>query len=324
MSNASRGFDELFFCNDPLAKGSLIPSSEEYERVKRGRLAELLEDWVRENIDKPLFVFIHTIEPHNPYETPLARRVDSRPASAETLALIRGEFSEPRPYPVLENPSEATLGTLRNLYRDAVRAAADYFAEIETQLAGSGLLDPGSLLILTADHGERLYEHGTWIHGPPDVYEEVLRVPLMLRGPGVPAGTFTEPVQLLDLYPTIVDWLGDPPVPSQPGASLLRVTGGEAATGAAARAIYADGTGPLQYACIWGHIKVIVNGLDTEVYDLENDRFETRNLAGDRKYDKYISCAKAFRGRFKRNAEESTRRVGAEEMERLRSLGYLK
>ncbi len=324
MSNASRGFDEVFFCNDPLAKGSLIPSPEEYESVKRGRLAALLENWVRENIDKPLFVFIHTIEPHNPYETPLTGRVDSRAAPVETLALIRRDFSEPRPYPVLENPDAATLGTLKSLYRDAVRAAADYFADTEALLVRNGLLDPSSLFILTADHGERLYEHRTWIHGPPDVYEEVLRVPLMLRGPGVPAGVFTEPAQLLDIYPTIVDWLGDPPEPSQPGTSLLKVISGEETSGDGwHRVIYVDGTGPLQYACIWGDVKVIIAGTGVEVYDLKNDRLETRNLAGDKKYQKYIAGAKAFRDRFPRNAGKATRRVRAEERERLRSLGYL-
>lgn len=77
-----------------------------------------------------------------------------------------------------------------------------------TFLQGLNLLD-NTLIILTADHGDMFGEHGKWTHGNC-LYEEVLRVPLLMRYLGViPSGTVVnQPVQSMDLTPTILDWLG--------------------------------------------------------------------------------------------------------------------
>ena len=64
-------------------------------------------------------------------------------------------------------------------------------------------------MLVTSDHGESLGEHGKWTHGS-SLYEEVLRVPLLMRYSGViPAGVVVEsPAQNFDLTPTILDWAG--------------------------------------------------------------------------------------------------------------------
>ena len=81
------------------------------------------------------------------------------------------------------------------------------------------LLDDGFLLF-TSDHGEAFLEHGE-LHHAGRVFEEQLRVPLLLRGPGIPAGTRAEPVSLVDVTPTLADLAGLPPAAHWQGRSLL-------------------------------------------------------------------------------------------------------
>ncbi len=66
-----------------------------------------------------------------------------------------------------------------------------------------GLWDD-TLIIVTADHGEALFEHGRWEHGA-SVLEEVARVPLIVRGPGIKPGRSEIPASLVDLVPTILE-----------------------------------------------------------------------------------------------------------------------
>ena len=111
--------------------------------------------------------------------------------------------------------------------RDLERVVALYDAEIADTDAKLGqvldLLDElglggRALVVVTADHGEAFFEHGEKGH-QKDLHAEALRIPLLLRGPGVPAGLrLPGPAQLTDVAPTLLDLLGLPPGPGGPGA----------------------------------------------------------------------------------------------------------
>jgi arylsulfatase A-like enzyme len=81
-------------------------------------------------------------------------------------------------------------------------------------------LDSSTLLLVTSDHGEEFLDHGSWEH-QKTLYEEVVRVPLMVRVPGVSARRETAQVSILDLAPTVLDWVGAARPPSLQGRSLL-------------------------------------------------------------------------------------------------------
>ena len=86
-------------------------------------------------------------------------------------------------------------------------------------------LDSDTLVIYASDHGEQARAHGAW--GKISMYEDSLRVPLLIRGPGVAAGRVCRhPVSLLDLYPTIGEAMGLRPPDFARGASLLDLAGG--------------------------------------------------------------------------------------------------
>jgi arylsulfatase A-like enzyme len=76
-------------------------------------------------------------------------------------------------------------------------------------------------MVVTSDHGEEFLDHGSWEH-QKTLYEEVIRVPLIVSGPGVTPRREARPVSLLDIAPTILDFLSVDPAPSMKGLSLLR------------------------------------------------------------------------------------------------------
>lgn len=138
-----------------------------------------------------------------------------------------------------------------------------------------------TVVIVSADHGEAFGEHGMRYHAR-SVYEELLRVPLMLRVPGVAARVVDVPVTLLDLGPTLLDLFGRATLAQFMGESLLPLAAGGAEK--PTRPIAADAGRRIQALYTPDHKKVIfdLQRRTTEVYDLAHDPEETKNLADDR------------------------------------------
>ena len=84
---------------------------------------------------------------------------------------------------------------------------------------------PNTLIIITSDHGEEFFEHGGYLHART-LYNELLRVPLVLVGPAIPSGgSVTRLTDHADLFSTVLDYIGLPPLPTQ-GESILREPAG--------------------------------------------------------------------------------------------------
>jgi len=109
-----------------------------------------------------------------------------------------------------------------------VRYADDQLAAFLEDLEALGVGDR-TLVIVTADHGEAFGEHGYFEH-TRDSHDETTRVPLVMRLPGaIPAGRrIAEPVSLADIVPTVLDLVGQPPLPATDGMSLLPLMSGAA------------------------------------------------------------------------------------------------
>ena len=145
------------------------------ERPAR-RTADRFLEWFggwKADRSKPFFAWVHFFDPHQPLEAALEDRVGAAsPYDAEVTAADR-----------------ATGRVI-----DALRAA--------------GVLDD-TIVIVTADHGESLGEHGEATHAI-FVYDATVRVPLIVRHPAtLPAGrVYDGPVRLVDVMPTVLGWLG--------------------------------------------------------------------------------------------------------------------
>lgn len=138
-------------------------------------------------------------------------------AEAFLLAVNAGEFTM----------TEEEAAYCRALYDDCIRMIDHGLHEIFERLKELGLYE-SALIIVTADHGEELGEHGQYGHG--SVFEPSLRVPLIIKFPrGAHAGTRYAPVvSLVDLYPTILDVAGLPLEQQVDGQSLADLLDGSA------------------------------------------------------------------------------------------------
>ncbi len=163
--------------------------------------------------------------------------------------------------------------------------------EVLAALESSGLAER-TVVVLTSNHGEALFEHGRLGHGAQHT-QDILHVPLVLRIPGVSPAVVDAPVELLDLAPTLIDLAGAPPVAAMEGRSLrplwtsgdwptrdrFALTNREAASirsGSLKLILQARGcTGALEKH------PVLQPPICTLIYDLATDPGEQRNLLGN-------------------------------------------
>lgn len=221
-----RGFD-TFDDSLPLARNKVMVFLHRVYNHFRDRpyrraseLNELSLDWLGSQDDRR-FLWLHYMDPHGPYLPPAEFQ---RSHLGKTLSpsrardLWRMTIDEPNAI------TDETRETLVSLH-DAVIAYMD--AEIGAflnQLDRRGVADE-TLVAIAADHGELFGEHGLYGH-PRRLYEELIHVPLWLRGPTVPSGRRVDsPVENIDLVPTLLHKLGQP-IPSEMDGSPLPTTGG--------------------------------------------------------------------------------------------------
>lgn len=169
--------------------------------------------WLAEPTPGRRFLYLHLMGPHDPNaEVPgFAERhgaIQSRYAAAKEVTF--GDYLEVRQ--ARHAPSKADVAYVAALYDEAVREVDTSVARVLDAVAAA----PGgerTLVVITSDHGEALgepYDGHAWFGHGHNLRDELLRVPLVLAGPGVPAGLVdpTSVVELIDLAPTLLDLAG--------------------------------------------------------------------------------------------------------------------
>jgi arylsulfatase A-like enzyme/Tfp pilus assembly protein PilF len=267
------------------------------QRRGDGPTAEAIA-WLEAHLASRTFVWLHLYDPHDPYEPPepYATRYADRPYDGEVA------FADD-----LVGRLDAALDRLGR-HRD-------------------------TLLAVTSDHGEGLGDHGEAVHGF-FVYESTLAVPLLLRGPSIPAGTrLLTTVRSVDLLPTLLDLLGTPGASGQEasGRSLAAALRGGPIP--ADEPTYAESLTPLLHFG-WSDLRALREGRfkyiaapRPELYDLKDDPGERRNLVGDSpaKADA-LRAALARRLLAERKAATAPAAAAAippELLEQLGALGYV-
>lgn len=210
------------------------------ERPGRVTVDEALA-WLERNRGRRFFLWVHLFEPHAPH----------------------GDASDGRPADVR--------------YDDEV-AEAD--TQVGRLVAGLGDAIASTILVLAGDHGEAFGEHGEVGHGV-FVYDTTLRVPLIIAGPEVPVRSIPDPVSLVDVAPTVITLLNMRRTFAPDGVDLTPSFKGEAVP---ERELYAESSAPM-FDFGWSGLRTVraggwkyIEAPRGELYDLRNDRNETRNV----------------------------------------------
>ena len=321
------GFDQGFERYEYLAEAA--PGE---GHVRSDVLHARVTRWLEGRTDpRPFFLYAHSMDPHDPYVDPSERRqgrVDSTPtkdvgrigSAGFMRALEEGRVSG----------SPALREQLLRLYEAEIRFNDAGFGRLMERLAERGLAED-TLVVLLSDHGEEFAEHGWWRHGKT-LYEEQLRVPLVLRLPGGRFAGRRVPgtARHVDVVPTILDVLGLPPDAALPGRSLMGLGEGR---GAAEEPVcaYLDVDGrSLESVAFAGRKLVRYLSYDRprpaeEFFALDRDPGETRSVAGESEAELPFLRALIQDPRLAgRPIPGTTVAIDPELEERLRAVGYVR
>jgi arylsulfatase A-like enzyme len=225
---------------------------------------------------------------------------------------------------------------LRERYAVGVRRFDAAFGRLLGAIAAGGL-EGETLVILLSDHGEGFEPKRERIHHGGRLHADLVRIPLLMRIPGVPPGVFDPPVSLVDLAPTVLDWIGAPIPANLDGVSLRAAIRGTDAPDE--RALYA-----MEHTWWWenGSRRVLAQPSEAPlaIAVVEGDRWYIRDRAGEALYavdgdprqERDLSAAGSGLARARELARRNEPPVAAPETgaalgsafeAQLRALGYL-
>jgi arylsulfatase A-like enzyme/Tfp pilus assembly protein PilF len=240
---------------------------------------------------QPWFMWLHYYDPHAPYEPPgdLAERFKAAPYDGE-IAFVDQQLAR----------------VLEGIDKNGARSR--------------------TLVLVTADHGESLGEHGEVTHGV-FIYEGTLRVPWIMAGPGISRGRVPKTVaRSIDILPTLLDYSGLPSPAGLEGRSLRPAADGREMEDAPSYAESFYTQLELGWAPLYGWRTATHKFIDAphaELYDLAQDASEKTNL---------IAQQGALADQMRRGLQSAVRKAvpasavaetDAESAARLRSLGYV-
>jgi arylsulfatase A-like enzyme len=306
-----------------LARGSVVPDLMEWTPMP-WRSAEVITDsaarWLRQRpASQPYLLFVNYMDAHTPFTRPpgFADRWPGRvrgwpwrglPGTMETSRVVALDAVEQGHMMALYDGSLSSLDHHLGRLLDLLRALPGY---------------DDTWVVVTADHGEMLGEHGRLGHDC-QLYEEVLRVPLVIRAPrGVrlPAPDPEHPLELVDVAPLLLDALGLPPLPatSAVGTRPETLAMGTCACARRHPAMHAEQVAAL----VEGHLKYLEEDGRGRLFDLSADPGEALDLGPRRPDDmaRLRARLQSWRATLVRVAPPAVAEEG-EKNEALRALGY--
>ena len=269
------------------------PGESDYTRYDRG-IADAAVAWLRDvapTLPEPWVLYVSFVAPHFPLIAPEEFYALYPPEDMPLPKACRPEDWPDHPWIDAFRASYITDTFFDDDLRQ--RATAAYFGLCSFTDANLGrVLDAAEAAGLTertrvvyaSDHGDNLGVRGLWQKS--NFYEESAAVPLVMAGPDLPAGRVVEtPVSLVDAYPTILEGAGVavPDDPARPGRSLIRIAAEpDDATRTVFGEYHAAGAISGVYMLRRGRWKYVhYAGLPTQLFDLEADPEELRDLARD-------------------------------------------
>lgn len=175
-----------------------------YSERTADQMTDAVRAWLETAPDR-FFLWVHYYDPHGNYDPPRGFR--------------------PKTAPRLKNANRADIIEIAEVMFPPLYAGEIYFVDTELgrllRIIDNRFPDDETLVVVTSDHGESLAEHGEITH-TLTVYDATQKVPLLMKGAGLPSGRVVEsPVRLIDVAPTILEYAGLPALDGSTGVSLL-------------------------------------------------------------------------------------------------------
>jgi len=290
---------------------------------RAGAVTDAAIAWLEGHRNERSFLFVHYIDPHVPYDPPEP---------------FRGRFEEAEEVeglapPILSDPIRKSLATLTDAQERFIAGLYDeevlyVDSEVGRLLDALSVIDPSprTLVVLTSDHGEELFEHGGYEHGHA-LWQELLHVPVVAWGGAVEARRLDAPFTLADLAATLAGAAGLEPHELGGRSWWPALTGGRPPR--PRRPLIAEGIlyGAERKAIVRWPAKLVVDPKrgTRELFDLARDPAESHDLAErkPRVARRLAALLEVELGREAGGASSEPAELDAETIEELRALGYL-
>jgi arylsulfatase A-like enzyme len=346
-----------------LHESTSMPDLDHSDSKTSRTYSDRLFEWIEEHREVPFFAFLHVFDPHSPFEPyrpydsmflSADEMAEHRQQLERAKEFIENDFMKFQELPNEEELERAGLDKETFIRREkawydaSIRAMDVEIGRLLERLEELGLAED-TLIAFVSDHGEEFLEHGRRFHGY-HAYGEMLNVPLMLWWPGgVPAGReIGQIVQTIDLMPTLLELSGLEVPERVQGQSLLPLLAETDPTSLGWRsrpAIAERAFAPAAFededdlklesqAIIYEGWKLIRNTSrpegwpEYELYDHEADPLNLQDVAADNP-DRVRELARMLAGwqetalATRVETEEAAETLSEDEIQKLRSLGYL-
>lgn len=311
----ARGFEQFKY----------VPESHQPQGAA-GAIINLAKQWFDRHRDRQFFFFLHLYDVHSDYRSmpeytnrfagKYSGKVNG--STAQLLAFREGQF------PLDSNDREHLI----DLYDAEICQLDEKLGVLFDYLRGLGVLD-NSYVIITSDHGEEFLDHGGVLHGRTQ-YQELIHVPLLIAGPGIPKGRrIKNTASLVDVTPTVLGLVGAEHSGKSEGvdlSGLWKSGGGELPS----RFIFSEAdhnnvANDIKRAVRHGRFKLHFDRLTEKVhlYDLQNDPEERIDIAEAQPQvvGLLLGELKSFMQKSRQGGATMT--LTPENLERLKSLGYI-
>jgi choline-sulfatase len=286
--------------NGPRMLGERIGPGEstytEYDRDVTARAVEWLKDAAKDNTDQPFVLYIGLVAPHFPFVV-AEKFFNMYPPETMPEPKLHPNTGYVR-HPWVQEYADFMGGENRFVDNDErLRAFSAYFGlvswlddnvgQIVQTINGSSLADD-TTIIYTSDHGDNLGARGVW--GKSTLYEESVKVPMIVAGPDVPVSVNKTCVDLIDLFPTILEGASINPaaeMKGRPGQSLLDIASSPSQKDRVILSEYhAAGSNSAGFMVRKGRWKYhYYVGFRSELFDLEADPEELNDLGEAPEYE---------------------------------------